>query len=146
MRSPGLVIAGAMLVFLSGCSSTPTASESNGGTATLLGVLSVPAFASERFPNGTAIVDGTCAADAGFEDFHEGAQITLLNPDGAIVALGELEVGTSAGDSGTCVFRFAISEVPRGNDFYSVDVGNDFRGLYTVPEDELGVYLRLSID
>lgn len=73
MRSRGLLIAGVMLVLLPGCSSAPTASESDAGTATLRGVLSVPASEPERYPNGTAIVDRTCTADAGFDDVRDGA-------------------------------------------------------------------------
>jgi hypothetical protein len=128
-------------VALTGCfaASEPAAAE----TAEIRGVLSVPAV-EERMGD-VIVIDDDCTAEAGFDDVHKAAQVAVLDPEGTIVAIGELGKGKYGSGGSVCSFPFTISDVPLGKKFYSLDVGNEFRGIHTIPEDELGVYQTLSI-
>lgn len=115
---------------------TPTTADVVSKT-TLSGTISTP-----RHPE-SPLSTKNCLSDAGFDDVHEGAQITLRNPSDEIIALAELESGTMT--STGCSFKFDVKAVPPGHGFYTVDVGNSFRGTYTVAEEDLGVFLTLSL-
>ncbi|XGV99642.1 MAG: hypothetical protein ACAF41_11975 [Leptolyngbya sp. BL-A-14] len=73
----------------------------------------------------------------GFDDLNAGAQITVLDSSGKMIALGSLGEGKvvkSDRDSNLCVFPFVIDKVPE-SDFYSVELGH--RGKLTFSGKEL---------
>lgn len=112
-------------------------------SATLSGTVTVPRDGVDSGgPN--VILSTVCTAAAGYEDVHDGAQVVVLDAEGTILAVGELEYGRP-GSGLDCQFKFSVEEVPKGKGFYSIDVGNAFRGVVTIRESDLGVYQRLSI-
>ncbi|MCI2956764.1 hypothetical protein MN032_03575 [Agromyces atrinae] len=134
-RPFGAAAAAALALLLAACSGDATEEPE---TAFVSGTITVAAASSGQY------ITGKCTAADGFEDVHTGAQITLLDSDGAVVALGELEKGRN-NNSKECFFKFTIADVPLGYKFYSVDVGNAFRGVYTIAESELAKYHSLYI-
>jgi hypothetical protein len=64
-----------------------------------------------------------CAGSGGYSDIRAGAQATVKNSDGKIIANGALGPGQMAkGTTGfDCVFETTVSGVPK-SDFYSVEV------------------------
>lgn len=75
----------------------------------------------------------TCAGKGGYQDLHGGAQVSVLDSAGAVVALGQLLPGT-VGATG-CVFLFAVIDIPAGKGFYEVTVAH--RGGVRYAETEL---------
>ena len=139
----GVVCALALLtggLLLTGCSgaSEPEATE----TTEVRGTLTVPTV--HEVVGNTTIVEPTCEAAPGYGDVRKGGQVAVLDPEGTIVAIGELGEGKS-GIGNDCTFPFSVPDVPVGEKFYSIDVGNEFRGIHTITEDQLGVYQTLTI-
>lgn len=122
-----------------------------------------PAFAVDENGNlpssdEAPLVDGgRCFSDDGYDDISEGAQVTVKNGAGEIVGLGGLEGGTQqipydityyeylGSELPICAFRFSF-EVPSGQDFYSISIGNDNRGEITYSAEEIagGIFLTLG--
>ena len=100
---------------------------------------------------------GPCYASEGYDDISEGSQVTVKNAAGEIVGVGSLSAGVQTGSEGytyrdqlnldpaICFFEFSF-QVPSGEEFYSLSVGNDNRGEITYTAEELaaGVFLTLG--
>ncbi|WP_374974655.1 hypothetical protein ACEYYH_12170 [Microbacterium trichothecenolyticum] len=127
-------------LLLAGCAgaSEPEATE----TTEIRGALTVPTV--HEVVGNTIVVEPTCESAPGYDDVRKGGQVAVLDPEGTIVAIGELGEG-KPGTGNDCTFPFVVPDVPLGEKFYSIDVGNEFRGIHTIPEDKLGVYQTLSI-
>lgn len=78
----------------------------------------------------------------GYDDVHPGAEVLVKDPEGTIIAKGELADGPIA--SNACIFTFTVSGVPGGHKFYTVGVAN--RGQLTFTEDEADQPLELTLD
>jgi hypothetical protein len=71
----------------------------------------------------TGFSGGTsCAGTEGYDDITSGAQVIIHNQVDKTIATGELEGGEVDGDS--CVFKFAVPDVPLGQTFYRVEVSH----------------------
>lgn len=139
----------AVALMLTGCSQAETSAGSEP-------LLSEPPTEETLFLRGVILVPGggpnqapsVCVADKGFSDFAGGTQISVLDAEGNIVAVSELVDGYSTiggGYRSGCAFKFEIGNIPAGRGFYSLDVGNAFRGIYTVPEGETGKYISIKM-
>jgi len=79
-----------------------------------------------------AKVDGRpCHGAAGLSDISVGAQVTVRNGDDKVIAIGQLGDGvartvdrTSKSGAAICSFSLAVSGVPEGSSFYSVEVAH----------------------
>lgn len=103
---------------------------------------------------------GICSASSGYDDISSGSQVTITNESGEVIALGSLQDGVQSGSAGwnyhewisfgkdvaMCSFAFEIPEVPGGEKFYNVSIGNSNRGEITYSEDDLkaGIGLKLG--
>lgn len=82
-------------------------------------------------PEGFFTEDGLCQGQKGYDDLQDGTSVTIYDADGTKIALSGLHVGEVEG--GTCVFDFAVTEVPVKGDIYSVEVSH--RGQQTFTKD-----------
>lgn len=85
----------------------------------------------------------SCATFGGYSDIAPGADVTIRDAEGTVVASGALQSGRYSGAG--CRFPFAISDVPSGSAFYHVEVTH--RGLVTFTAEELaagGAHLTLG--
>ena len=129
-------------LLLTGCAGAGESEATE--TAEIRGTLTVPTV-HEVVGNNTVIIGDTCEAADGYGDVHKGGQVAVLDPEGTIVAIGELGEGKPTTVGNDCTFPFSVPDVPVGEKFYSIDVGNEFRGIHTITEDQLGVYQTLTI-
>ncbi|MFJ7181081.1 hypothetical protein ACIQXA_32880 [Streptomyces massasporeus] len=83
---------------------------------------------------GDAVSDGLggCEGSGGYDDITEGTAVTVYDAAGTVVATGQLE--DSKMNSGTCTFEVAVEDVPRGQDFYKVEISH--RGTVQLSGDE----------
>lgn len=73
-----------------------------------------------------------CWGEDGYDDIAGGAQVVIRDSDGTKVGLGELDTGALTEDSdrfyaAPCLFPFAVTDVPAGDDagaVYSVEVAH----------------------
>ena len=75
---------------------------------------------------------GGCEGSGGYDDITEGTAVTVYDAAGTVVATGQL--GDSKMSSGTCTFEVAVEDVPRGEDFYKVEISH--RGTVQLSGDE----------
>lgn len=103
--------------------------------------------ASGQTVQGSIQLIAACSVDGGydgFDDIHAGASVEISDAAGAVIALGQLDVGERS-DEGFCTYPFSIDEVPTGHEFYGVQVGNEARGTYTVPAAEIAEPVEMSL-
>lgn len=106
---------------------------------TVSGSISVP---GERVDGGWT----ECVAEDGYDDIAQGAQVTVTDQDGRVLAVSELDAGAMpGGDSGRCLFTFTVSPVPSGQRLYGIHVGNDHRGVMRYTADQLSHQVALTI-
>ncbi|MFF3845654.1 hypothetical protein [Streptomyces sp. NPDC002328] len=65
---------------------------------------------------------GGCKGSGGYDDIAEGTAVTVYDAAGTVIATGEL--GDSTLNSGTCAFGVAVDNVPKGEDFYKVEISH----------------------
>jgi hypothetical protein len=87
--------------------------------------------------------DGACVGKGGYADIRGGTQVTVY--DGPrVAAVGSLSTGVVVGAwPGDCDFAFSVT-VPRGPDFYSVEVSHRGRLNYSAGELEQALQLTLG--
>lgn len=138
-----LVVGGAVAVTVFVMSaSKPTPPAAGPATVTAYGQmnLSLGGFAWNRNP-------AECWGRGGYDDIREGVNVTVTDPEGKVVALGELAKGLPViidDRANSCLFRFEV-EVPAGLKFYGIEVSH--RGVIQFTQDELtgkGVTLTLG--
>lgn len=84
---------------------------------------------------GVVISGSTCdSISAGYDDITKGAGVTIKDPSGKAVAIGELGAGKDIGDS-NCAFLFTVKDVPAGLGIYGVEVTH--RGVVQYKEAAL---------
>lgn len=86
-----------------------------------------------------------CSGRRGYDDIHAGAQVTVTDQAGTVVALSELQPGHQSGEAGGCLFLFTVRDVPKGKGFYGVSVGRETRGTVRYSEKNLRTGPRLVL-
>jgi hypothetical protein len=77
-------------------------------------------------------VGKACTGSGGYSDISEGADVTVKNESGRIIANATLEAGTGA--AGPCLFPFHVKGVPDAK-FYAIEISH--RGELRYSKDEL---------
>ncbi|MBV9831075.1 MAG: DUF2510 domain-containing protein [Marmoricola sp.] len=77
---------------------------------------------------------GNCQGKDGYSDISTGAQVSIKDSAGKVVAVGSL--GESITADGSCSFDFRVDNVPGGNKIYAVEVTH--RGDVNFSRDEAG--------
>ena len=118
---------------------------------TVTGAIVVPA---DILSSGQAVGE-SCATDDGYDDIQAGAQVTVKDAAGTVVAVGRLQAGTVAelygegdmpallGYASKCTFAFDVTNVPAGQQIYSVEVSH--RGELQYNRDQLDQPLALTL-
>lgn len=118
---------------------------------TVTGAIVVPA---DILSSGQAVGE-SCATDDGYGDIQAGAQVTVKDAAGTVVAVGRLQAGTVAdlygegdmpallGYASKCTFAFNVTNVPAGQQIYSVEVSH--RGELRYDRDQLDQPLALTL-
>ena len=75
----------------------------------------------------------TCEGTGGDDDIAVGAQITVKDEAGAIIATGALGSGTSTTNVTVCTFHFTVADVPDVA-FYSIEVSHRGELTYSAAE------------
>ncbi|WP_433610918.1 hypothetical protein [Prescottella agglutinans] len=84
----------------------------------------------------------SCAGTGGYSDLSPTAAVKVSDESGTLLAKGH--VTGSSGSSGYCVFDFTVTDVPRGNKFYEVEVSHRGGLSFTEAEAEDGLALSLG--
>ncbi|MFJ6777646.1 hypothetical protein [Streptomyces yangpuensis] len=81
---------------------------------------------------------GLCAGTGGYNDLTGGASVTVYDKAGLIVGTGSLGSGSvkdvATAYKRTCKFAVSVPDVPRGKEFYQVEVSH--RGKVNISESE----------
>lgn len=72
-----------------------------------------------------------CSPGGGYSDIHPGAQVTVTDPAGKTLGVGQLDDGNDYG--GGCIFSFSVGGVPAGAKFYGIEVAH--RGIVQFTEE-----------
>lgn len=83
-----------------------------------------------------------CRGTGGYSDIGPGADVTILDNEGKIVGIGDLDMGITV-DLLRCRFNFEVSDVPSGLDIYQIEVSH--RGKLSYKEDELNETLNVTL-
>ncbi|WP_413759622.1 hypothetical protein [Streptomyces sp. MMBL 11-3] len=70
------------------------------------------------------IGDDGCGGLRGYDDIQEGTSVTVYGASGDVVATGALGASTYDRSSYDCTFEVAVSDVPKGEKFYKVEVSH----------------------
>jgi serine/threonine-protein kinase len=98
-------------------------------TMTVRGSITVPWSGSFLSPT-----SNECVGKGGYDDLAPGGQVTVTDEKGRVVAVGRITIGQgNPGDA--CVLLFQVDGVPRGAQFYGVEVTH--RGKIQKTEAEL---------
>lgn len=92
-------------------------------------------------PSGVTSVGTVCTVGGGYADIKTGTQVVIKDAVGKVLATTVLGVGTGDGGRG-CRFPFRV-DVPRGSDFYGVDLGR--RGVVQFTADQMADGVHLTI-
>ena len=86
---------------------------------------------------GVVMLSGTdCASiPPGYEDITKGADVTVKDPSGKVIGLGELGAGKDLGSGIGCAYFFSVKDVPSGLGIYGIEVTH--RGLLQYKEASL---------
>jgi hypothetical protein len=146
-----LLIAAALMLAACGSGGEAAAPSPSPSSFVVTGALEVPIgtasaskYAREKAQPGAP----GCGVDDGYDDIRTGAQVTVTDEAGKVVALGNLLGGTLAAEDGTmyvlakCRFPFTL-EVPAGATFYGIEVAN--RGVVRYEPKALERYLTLTL-
>ncbi len=113
------------------------------------GVIGNP-FSDARTVTGTVILnDGdfintgsACYGMGGFEDIRPGAKVSITDAAQQTVAVGVIESASEAGNE--CHLNFLVEDVPRGEDFYGIEVTHRGRVQYTAADLEQPLTISLG--
>lgn len=82
-------------------------------------------------------------ADDGYSDISQGAQVTV-SVAAKVIAVGQLQAGSDATDSGTCSFVFTVNGVPAGRRLYGIQVSHRGTLYYTAAQLRKGIQMTLG--
>lgn len=71
--------------------------------------------------------------DSGYDDIQEGADVTVYNASGDVIAKSELGASEEV-FTGVCEFQISVPDVPKGETFYKVEVSH--RGTVELSAEE----------
>jgi hypothetical protein len=92
-----------------------------------------------------------CKGGPTYEDFTEGAQVTVADNAGVKVAVASMKAGKypppKDGDalSYLCQFGFEVPNVPEGKPLYDIQAGRESRGSVTYQRGELNEPLTITL-
>jgi hypothetical protein len=90
---------------------------------------------SETLTVDFALLDqgSSCAGGVGgYSDVGPGMDVVVRNNDAKVIATGELGGGDSAGTTNVgCVWTAVLDDVPGGEDYYEISVGNRGEQVYS---------------
>jgi hypothetical protein len=81
---------------------------------------------------------GGCEGTGGYDDIAEGTSVTVYDAAGAVIATGSL--GSSTYELSTCTFDVSVPDVPKGEDFYKVEVSHRGTVQLSAEEAEAGQF------
>jgi hypothetical protein len=119
-----------------------TASLAKPQSLVIKGAVSVDAANPGRFKS-------QCHPASGFSDIHEGADVSVTNTNGKVIALGSLGSGHyykvhGITKSTTCVFSFIVSDVPVSEHVYGIEVSHRGELKYHRSDLHRRVFLQLG--
>ncbi|MFJ5121870.1 hypothetical protein [Kitasatospora sp. NPDC088548] len=82
---------------------------------------------------------GGCAGGSGYSDIAKGASVTVYDAAGKVLATGNLGAGAPKGLDG-CDFPVSVSGVPKGPEFYQVEISHRGKINLTKAEAEAGLF------
>jgi len=85
---------------------------------------------------GTLTIEDDCTG-WGYDDLHDGTEVTLTDENGKLLAVGQLT------RTSTCSFTFTLENVPPGRQFYGITISH--RGTLHYSEQQLRQGVELSI-
>ncbi|RIK07695.1 MAG: hypothetical protein DCC47_16455 [Acidobacteria bacterium] len=83
-----------------------------------------------------------CEGEGGCSDMSPAAAVTVSDQSGTLLAKDRLDGSIDMGDS--CIFTFAVADVPRGAAFYEVEISHRGGISFTESEAEDGISLSLG--
>ncbi len=83
-----------------------------------------------------------CAGKGGYKDIGPGVAVTVMDEAGTLLAKGA--IGKSSGGASGCWLDFTVPSVPRGSQFYKVEVSHRGELTYTESEAESGLAFSLG--
>ena len=86
---------------------------------------------------GTLTIQGGDCTSWGYNDLHDGTEVTLTDENGKLLAVGALT------RSSMCSFTFSLDNVPPGRQFYGITVTH--RGTLHYNEQQLRQGVELTI-
>lgn len=129
-----LVLGAVAAVVLLAGSDDPAAGQK---TITITGTMTLDRGDFEWGVNSTT--DLRCYGRRGYDDIRGGAQVTVTDPNGKVIALGKLDEGKATVGSDQrateCVFPFKVDGVPASHGFYGVEVSH--RGVLRYSEADI---------
>jgi hypothetical protein len=140
-----------ILAAVTACGGGSAAKSTDAGSKKMavIGEITVKATAASVLKDGADI--GTpCDAADGYEDIRAGTQVVVADEAGKTLALGSLDAGLLAGESGAdvftlrCSFPFEVLGVPAGHPFYRVSVGRRGGQQYTAADLQHSLHLELT--
>jgi hypothetical protein len=87
---------------------------------------------------------GTCKGVGGYSDISNGAQVIVTDAAGQTVALGQITDGFN-NYPGHCRFKVVVRGVPKGSDFYGIEVTHRGRVQFSAADIAKPVSLSLSL-
>lgn len=86
-----------------------------------------------------------CQGGEGYSDIHAGTQVTITDPAGVVLAIGQLGPGLPIVVDGfrSCVFRFTAISAPSGKGIYGIEVSH--RGVMRFEEARLAGDIELTL-
>lgn len=153
-RLTGVLVAATIL--LTGCGTTQPKPAATPAAFKITGTITVAAGEGSD-----STLGGACLTDGGYSDIRTGAQVTVTNESGKVIALGSLDAGhtsdtlmlptfnpdtavvENAPKATQCVFGFTVPGVPEGESFYSIEVAH--RGQLRYDRAKLSAALTFNL-
>lgn len=152
-RTPWLKIAGVVVVLaglIAAIAYTASASRTPPGEAAatsatdtplrVVGQLHLRSYRGIGFDGAANATGSACFGESGYDDIRAGTQVTVT-ADEKVVAVGALGLGEY--DGRVCVFPLSVESIPRGHDFYSVEVAH--RGAINYPAAQLAEPITVTL-
>lgn len=98
-----------------------------------------------QFEQSTTPRSKDCWGAGGFDDLRPGAQVTVEDPSGKVLAAGTITTGEADALAGSrqCALRFEVADIPAGETLYGLVVGR--RDPVQMREETLRAPINLTI-